>query len=315
MVNHFASLLSNIDLTSVDSVAQKYELILGGNSSVSVPGGVLSVGHYTAITDNRLLLPLVARNYTFLPLPIELQRVYNILFPVGCSIHYKQFLLYSYLKVVDLTDRADDIKIVDNRISYSLEDLFGYFKFRNISIGSPSDSSYPLLVYGTGTSNESSRSFTNFYTISQQTNTATVLIYSNTQGEYYHPTKGSAKLSEGMTVLVTPSAKDALISNPITIGNTGLTCVIGGKNAFTASSNKTWSFAVDSPIDFNILDKLKTLEAFGSVVDTMFNYRRTSCQQTYQNLWETHYNPVYRLAGLLLAYVERVNLVWQKRAT
>jgi hypothetical protein len=34
------------------------------------------------------------------------------------------------------------------------------------------------------------------------------------------------------------------------------------------------------------------------------------CDASYSNLWNTHYNDVYRFAGLIMAYVERVNKVW-----
>lgn len=315
MVNHFASLLSNIELRSLESVVQKYELVFGGNTTINAAGGVFGFGSYAEVTDNRLLLPLVDRNYSPLVLPAELQRVYNVLFPATITTHYKQFLLYSYLRIVDLTDKADAIKTIDNRISYSLDDLVDYFKFRNISITSTSDSNYGILVYGSGRSDENSRGFTAVYNITQQLQTATVLIYSPTQENYYHPTKVSSKSPTGMSVSVVPSATDPLISQPITIGDTGLVCLIGGKSALTATANKTWQFSVDSPVNFNVLDKIKTLDSYARTVDAMFEYQQSSCTQTYQNLWNTHYNPVYRLAGLLLAYVERVNLVWQKRAT
>ena len=314
MVNHFASLLSNIDLRAIESVAQKYELVFGGNSTISAGGGTLSFGNYTAVAENKLLLPLVDRNYTYLALPKELQRIYNVLFPATTTTHYKQFLLYSYLRIVELTEYADAIKTVDSRISYSLDELVDYFKFRNISIISSNDLNYGILVYGAGRSDETSRGFTSVYTVSQQSNTATVLILSNTQELYYHPTKTASKSSTGMAVTVTPSA-DPLVSAPITIGDTGLTCVLGGKNPITATSNKVWRFFVDSPVNFSILDKIKTLDSYGPSIEAMFNYQQASCTQSYQNLWERHHSPVYRLAGLLLAYVERVNLIWQKRAT
>jgi len=315
MVNHFASLLSNINLRAIESVVQKYELVFGGTSSISAGGGVLSVGDYTAVGENRLLLPLVDRNYTQIDLPQELQRVYNVLFPSTITTHYKQFLLYSYLRTISLTDKAEDVKKVDSRISYSLDDMVEYFKFRNIAINASSDTNYTILVYGSGASNEYSRSFTTVYDVIQQSNTSTVLIHSPTQELYYHPLKSSSKTANNMTVSVTPSGADPLVSLPITIGDTGLTCILAGKAVLTATPNKFWRFSVDSPVSFNILDKIKPLDTYWQNVDAMFRYMQSSCTQTYQNMWNMHYNPAYRLAGLLLAYVERVNLVWQKRAT
>jgi hypothetical protein len=84
---------------------------------------------------------------------------------------------------------------------------------------------------------------------------------------------------------------------------------------FAHSPNKVWKFAVSAAPTFNILDKIKALDAYSYAVEAMFSYEHSSCNNTYQNLWNLHFNPAYRLAGLLLAYVERVNLVWQKLAT
>jgi len=63
--------------------------------------------------------------------------------------------------------------------------------------------------------------------------------------------------------------------------------------------------------DFNA--KLNELLLNSLAVDDMLNYSKELCSTTYENLWRTHYNVVYKFVGLLLAYVERVNLVWQKQ--
>lgn len=313
MVNHFASLLSNIDLRAIESVVRQYELIFGGASSISAGGGVLTVGKFTTIAENKLLLPLVDRNYTPLVLPEELRQVYTILFPATITTHYKQFLLYSYLRIIDLTDKAEDIKIEDSRISYVLDDLVDYFKFKNMSLLATSNPAYSLLVYGDSVSDETSRSFTTLYDVTQDS-TSTVKIHSPTQGLYYHPTNSPSKFYKNMSVVVTPSA-DPKVSIPIALRGTGLTFLIGGTSTFASTAGKYWRFSVDSPVKFNVLDKIKTLDTYWTAVDKMFKYQQTKCAQTYQNMWDMHYNPAYRLAGLLLAYVERVNLVWEKRAT
>lgn len=315
MVNHFASLLGNVDLRSIDSMTQQYELVFGEDSTLSINDGVLAFGNYTAVVENKLLLPLIDRNYTPLILPRELQRVYDILFPSTSTAYYKQFLLYSYLRVVDLTDKSEEIKNVDRRISYSLDELVDYFKFPNISVSVSTDPDYSLLVYGQGISDENSRNFNTIYDITQQGSSSSVLIYSPTQGVYYHPTKAASKLSTDMDVPVVAGSENPAVSAPITIGSTGLTFVIAGKNVFADTPSKAWRLSVASPVNFKILDKIKSLETYGTAVDDMFKYQQTNCTQTYQNLWSLHYSPAYRLAGLLLAYVERVNLVWQKRAT
>jgi hypothetical protein len=319
MVNHFASLLGNLDLWAFESVSQKYELTFGGNSAIIAGGGTLAVQNYAAVAETKLLLPMIDRNYMKVTLPPALQRVYNMLFTTTASMFYKQFLIYSYLRAIAATDKADEIKREDSRISYNLDDMVDYFKFRKIVIGPSSNPNYSLLVYGKGVSDETSRDFSATYTVRQVLDTSTVLIYSDTQKLFYHPTLPPSKSDINMAVGISQSTANSLLSNPVAVGGTGLSFAIAGPKPgtpdFTHSPSKVWQFTVDSPINFNLLDKVKLLDTYSTTTDDMFAYEHSSCNQAYQNLWTMHYNPVYRLTGLLLAYVERVNLVWQKLAT
>ena len=89
----------------------------------------------------------------------------------------------------------------------------------------------------------------------------------------------------------------------------------GGDIDFSTTSTKTWSFTVETPFNFNFSSKFDELETSYQAVDDMFLKYRESSNVSYEHLWRQHFNSVYRFAGLLLAYVERVNQVWQSEAT
>jgi hypothetical protein len=84
---------------------------------------------------------------------------------------------------------------------------------------------------------------------------------------------------------------------------------------FLTAGNKIWSFSSNVPPRFDLLSKIKEIDARDYVVDNMLNFNKDHCDISYENIWRQHYNDIYRFAGLLLAYVERVNLVCQKRLT
>lgn len=84
---------------------------------------------------------------------------------------------------------------------------------------------------------------------------------------------------------------------------------------FLTAGNKLWSFSTNVPPKFDLIDKIKEIEAKEYVVDEMLNFYKNDCDINHENIWRQHYNDIYRFAGLLLAYVERVNLVCQRRLT
>ena len=84
---------------------------------------------------------------------------------------------------------------------------------------------------------------------------------------------------------------------------------------FLSAGNKIWSFSSNVPPKFDMLAKIKEINAMNYVVDNMLNFHKDYCDIDYENIWTQHHNDIYRFVGLLFAYVERVNLVCQKRLT
>lgn len=257
----------------------------------------------------RLVSPIVNRNFNQISLPIDLQKFYNILFPDSASNYYKQFLLYCYLRIVDSTDRREDIKKYDHRVSYDLDLIFDYFKFNRVYLDDGNPKDYKLLVFGKMLASTSANYYSNKFLISQIPNTSSVQIYSYTQNKFYTPyslPKDSATDSATILTAATPG-----ITKPTAIGDTGLFfSVVGNLQNFLSQYTRTWEFTAEAPFRFDFSAKIQELNNYQHVVDKMLAYRKTDCDVTYENLWNLHHNDVYRFAGLLLAYVERVNLLY-----
>lgn len=329
MVNHFASLLSNLNLSTPGPSEQP--IFLGGEipigeSESSDPTFLLSdesgipifLGGELSSFGNQIgkaYCPLVYRQYIAIPLPPQLQKFHSVLFPESASFFYKQYLLYSYLKLISATDWANHVGIYDSRITYNLSDIKDYFKFFRKSEPVSNNSKYKMLLIGNIKSEEDVAGAQNNFIVKQAPNPQNLLVYSLTQKKYYKQGKESSSIASGMDTpveLATPTT-----SKIIQIGDTGLSFYITGQLGATPSifseDNNIWSFSAEAPLIFDYSAKINELNVISSVVEDMLEYGRASCNTSYENLWKTHYNIIYRFAGLLLAYVERVNILWQKR--
>jgi hypothetical protein len=101
------------------------------------------------------------------------------------------------------------------------------------------------------------------------------------------------------------------ISKSVAIGDTGLSFSLSGSfDNFISSAVRTWEFTAESPFRFDFQAKIDELTNHQHLIDRMLAYRHSECTSTYENIWNMHYNSVYRLVGLLFAYVERVNLTY-----
>lgn len=317
MVNHFASLLVNLDLNTTDSTTPDFfSLGSNGNAVIVNEFGVplATSDTFTSLRTYRRTSLFVSRNYTQLKLPQALADFYDVLFPTDSSDYYKEFLLYCYLQLVDSTDRNKDVLAYDSRVSYNLQEIAEYFKFSENSQISSNSRDFELQVDGGIKTSPSSNSATTTFNIRQLGNTNTILIYSPTNKKYYKPGAASTKNSANMQVAVLASPGSPTTSNTIVVGDTGISFTISGDiSNFTTSSNKYWSFNSTAPLTFNFVSKMSELLVTDHKVEAMLNYNQERCSNTYENLWRLHYNDVYKMAGLLLAYIERVNLIWQEK--
>jgi hypothetical protein len=310
MVNHFASLLSNLNLYAMAQTASSYILLSSDNSNIVTDNANLIdlAGEYERSSEMvRLVSPIVNKNFNSIPLPQELTQFYHILFPESASNYYKQFLLYCYLRIIDSTDRREDIKKYDNRVSYDLNLIRDYFKFNRVYLDNDNPKDYKLLVFGKMLSSTSLNYYSNNFLISQVPNTSGVQIYSTTQNKFYKPF--SLPTDSSSNTIINLTAVNSEITSPVRIGDTGLLfSIIGNFENFLTPFSRSWKFTAEAPFNFDFSKKIDELQTRQNIVDNMLDYRRSDCNISYENLWNMHHSDVYRFAGLLLAYVDRVNL-------
>jgi hypothetical protein len=223
--------------------------------------------------------------------------------------------LYSYLRIVDSTDRKDDIKKYDNRLTYDLSSIEEYFRFYKKTSPVASDQNYTILVSGDLKTDEQVNGYKNDFVIYQQENSRNLYVYSITQSRFYKKGQAPSKNPTGMENLLS-FGSSASSSNLIEIGDTGLRFAIAGPlDNFMTTADKRWGFSAEAPFKFDFNECLKHLEQNTRIVEEMLAFDSDKCDLSYTNLWQMHYNGVYRLAGLLLAYVQRVNIVCQNAQT
>jgi hypothetical protein len=104
-------------------------------------------------------------------------------------------------------------------------------------------------------------------------------------------------------------------TNRLYVGGTGLSFTITGPFndpdlGFAVDGERKWSFTAETPFVFDFVAKLKELEANSGIVEAMLAYGDTTTSSNYENIWNMHYNSVYRFAGLLMCYVERLHTLW-----
>lgn len=322
MVNHFAALLGNLNLLVVTAglesflLSEENDLLL----TTSLDDALALDDFYTTVQPVRLSYPLTNKDYTQITLPLELQKIYSILFPPNTSTYYKHFLVYCYLRIIAAAGMSKASTVHDNRITYDLDALTDYFRFARATISESNDPSFKLLISGKIKSEETLKYYANNFVIRQIGDTNNILVFSTTQEEYYKPGKLPSKSPEGMEIPLTTNITSPGVSVIIPVGDTGMYFSITGpfqeiENNFSTTSFKTWGFTVETPFSFDFYSKLKELETNYQAVDDMFLKYRENSNASNEYLWKQHFNSVYRFAGLLLGYVERVNRVWQSTAT
>jgi len=233
-------------------------------------------------------------------LPDGLQAVYDVLFPPNSSRYFKLFLAQNYLNIINGAGMSADVKAFDNRISYDLtnEEFFKINRFSNPKI---SNSKFPLFVSGKLTSVKTNNYFYDAFLIRQVSNTNQVTIYSRVNGNYI---KGTSTYLDPSSAGITLDFSNVTVSAAVDIGTTGISFIIGAGETFTSTSDKTWEFVVEAPYEFEfeaIMDRILALDPFKI-------FRKYDLDLTkFENLWNLHYNPVYKFSAFLLAYVTVVN--------
>jgi hypothetical protein len=314
MVNHFATLLINLDLKEVEAYRERY--LLANNLNLLIVGEEennqtfnISLGdYYTELEYISKVSLYINRNFKKVFLPGALLNFYELLFPSNSSFQYKHFLLYSCLRVIAATDLHENVDNYDNRRTYVLDNQLDYFKFHKITVSNSNFNDYDILVSGQIDNPIDLQDTSNSFVVRQLGYSENVTVFSTTQKQYYRQGKAPAKTSNNMNISLNWLGNSTA---QIPVGDTGLKFSLTGSRAnFQDTSNKHWRFTAQAPFNFNLRALLDLFKAKETVVYSMLDYMHDECDASYSNLWNTHYNDVYRFAGLIMAYVERVNKVW-----
>ena len=245
----------------------------------------------------------IPKDFSGIILPQVFNEIYDSLFPKSTSRYYKLFLAQNYIRIIQAAGLTPLFEL-DNRISYS--DSGDFFKIHRNSKPNISNIDIPIFVYGDYIANNSNLSYYDNYLISQVSNTTNILVYSTIRKVYI----------SGDLEFDTPDVEAEItlnfvngVSTPILIGNSGISFSVGGGAVFSSTSNKTWEFLVEAPFVFSLNRVIDNLQS--NDINTVLAAKATIDTTKYDNLWKQHYNPVYKLAGLLLGYVARIDNLWK----
>ncbi len=282
MVNHYASLLLNLP-------------------------GELAGGERSYFTS---------RNYSPVILPPQLQSFYAKLFPEGTSYYHKQFLCYAYLRLIASTNITSGVLGYDSRVTYDLDKLQEYFRLRRVSSPTSTSFDYSLIVFGEYTQLRQNSYYYNLYSIRQVDNLPEVLIYSEIDKVYLRGKEEQTSPAATMRIPIDTEGENANLTSEIPVGETGLYFRITGPlESFTATRDKVWTFMAESPFSFDFPNFIKNLKHMEPMVDRMIAYGRQKEDSADLNIWNRHFNDVYRFTGLLNLYIDKVNDLWQAKVT
>jgi len=249
----------------------------------------------------------INRDYSPVTLPVNLAQFYSILFPSGTSNYQKHFLCYSYLRILESTGLTDVLYSLDSRVTYDLNELKEYFRINLVSTPTTTNINFNASVSGTYVPTNKNNYYYNSFTISQVGSTANVTVRSDLDRVYFNGLKTFDSISPEAVIPVNYSGFDGM-SEDIQIGGMGLSFVITGPlNLFTQSANKSWNFIAEAPFVFDFPTFFNYLKTRQSTVDYMLGYATPDLTMTNENLWSKHFNDLYKFAGLLNCYIQRVN--------
>ncbi len=99
---------------------------------------------------------------------------------------------------------------------------------------------------------------------------------------------------------------NSLTSNPILIGRTGVKFTLSHPVgvSFTDSSDKNWEFLAEAPFIFDPLSIYRQLVNSKSF-NVLVKYNKGLGDL--ENIWNEHFNPIYKLSAFLIALVTVVN--------
>ena len=272
------------------------------------------INHFRSLLLNETASTLVAPNtahslhidpsFNKLTLPADVALVYGLLFP-NSNVESKLYLVDAYLALLKATGLDQAALELDSRITYTLEDSSSLFNTKRFSVGIPS-ASYAAAKW-LRVANFNLNLLPLDYdvnitlTIAQLTNTTNVQV-----------TRG-ATIWRASTALVFTDDVSAPISvyNPADVNNKAFDFSLkytGGATTFVNSSAKSWTVRLSLPFNLIWSDRAINLQKnINTVTQVINSYPGFPSSTSYDNMWNQHFNSNYRLAGLVVALMYRMN--------
>ena len=257
------------------------------------------VNHFRTLLLN---LPYVGNTWEHIPsffrgipLPKALSDFHNLIYPSDATREYKLFLAFTYLRIIQAAGKNEAFSLKDPRITYDMADDGSLFLFNRTSNPQARDSVFKMTVTGNYVfpADYHAKSEIRITVYEQEVGGSLTVLISNESDTLY-------------THSMAPLVYTNYVSAPITLTGTNLTIQITNTGQDEQEYPNAWTLLCQGPYVFNFTGLMASLKDNAMLVEAMLDYRRDLGIDTYENLWKSHPNSVYRLAGLLISYVLRI---------
>jgi hypothetical protein len=242
-------------------------------------------------------------------LPQKIEQLYKKLFPANISRHFKHFLVQSYLNILKSTDFTSKVLAFDPRITYDLNSS-DFFKVARTSSITASDPTFELKItqgFNTAAYNDF---YYDIYTVEQIGSSAVVSVFSQVKQKYLKDNSlYDSSIPDCWIDLVRDTSNQAQTSyQDVAIGYTGAKFKLFEPSieAMLGTSGLTWSFVIEGPYVFDVIDIFKSIEQ-ADPFKVLKQYVTGSELDEYKHIWDFNQNPMYKFSAFLLALITVVN--------
>lgn len=245
----------------------------------------------------------IDKTYGGVTLPSDLTEVYDFLFPTTLTFKSKLHLAHVYMNLVNATGLAAVFDAYDVRKTYKLKDGNKYFQPGSVSVGVPSvpvvgdwlrtfNFNYPALDLDATTSVD--------FTLAQ-TNSTNYITLTDSEGNSWDVGPNQLSFTDGL-------------SQTVSVFNNRAVCifqfVIKYAGDFTATASKTWKILLTAPNEIIIKNRWDAVSNnFNKVAQALDRTKGSPDPSSYDRLFLKHFNINYRLAGLLVGLIYRMNKI------
>lgn len=243
-------------------------------------------------TEDVILIPQQFKKVTLTPV---LKNIDELLFGRNTSIVYKNAVAHILMSTIKATPYADRIfSRYDDRYSYDLTSIRDYFSVtRNLVID---DSGISAKVFGSYKTDIRKGRVSDTIIIKSTGTSNEVTVYS--AKNYFSAKTETLSFTNG-------------ISNLVKVANTGISFLIDTGGLTFSDAARTLKIEVSGPISIDSAALLSTITSRTDLTLPVLKQPRATDDDTFYYLFNQHYNMVYKTAGLLAEYVDRIQYLYE----